>query len=70
MRTITLELDERIYSQVVDFLRLLPKDACHVLDDDEPFGEEELKFVAESLERLEQGDDGDFTDWDSVKGKL
>jgi len=30
MKTISLEVDERIYPQVISFLRLLPEDRCHV----------------------------------------
>jgi hypothetical protein len=31
MKTLTLEIDDSIYSQVVDFLNLLPEKQCHIV---------------------------------------
>lgn len=31
MRTLTLEVDDSIYTQVVDFLNLLPEKKCHIV---------------------------------------
>ena len=32
MKTLLLEIDETIYSQVINFLRLLPEKQCHVIE--------------------------------------
>ncbi len=32
MKTLTLEIDDSIYSQVVDFLNLLPEKQCHIVE--------------------------------------
>ncbi|MGZ5052659.1 MAG: hypothetical protein ACXWF8_14550 [Methylobacter sp.] len=32
MRTLTLELDDSIYNQVVGFLNLLPEKQCHIVE--------------------------------------
>lgn len=68
MKTISLEIDERVYPQVVDFLRLLPKDFCHVLEDqDSTLTPEEYAAVQAAQARLQAGDDSDFVDWDLEK---
>ncbi len=70
MKTISLEVDEQIYSQVLGFLRLLPEDRCHVLDDDDRPSREELLAVQAAQACREQGGDTEFVDWDEIKGKL
>ena len=71
MKTISLEIDERVYPQVVGFLRLLPKDCCHVFEeDDTALDMEELATVKAIQARLQAGDDSDFVDWDDIKDKL
>ncbi|WP_333877344.1 hypothetical protein [Methylobacter sp.] len=32
MKTLTLEIDDSIYSQVVGFLNLLPEKQCHIVE--------------------------------------
>jgi hypothetical protein len=32
MKTLLLEIDETIYTQVLNFLRLLPEKRCHVIE--------------------------------------
>ena len=32
MKTLLLEIDETIYSQVLNFLRLLPENQCHIIE--------------------------------------
>ncbi len=32
MKTLTLEIDDNIYSQVVGFLNLLPEKQCHIVE--------------------------------------
>ena len=71
MKTISLEIDERVYTQVVSFLRLLPGECCHVFEeDDTALDMEELATVKAIQARLQAGDDSDFVDWDDIKDKL
>lgn len=35
MKTINLQVDERIYPQVIGFLRLLPEKVCHIMEEDD-----------------------------------
>ena len=71
MKTISLEIDERIYTQVVGFLRLLPEDCCHVFEEEDTnLDMDELATVKAIQARLQAGDDSDFVDWDDIKDKL
>ncbi len=68
MKTISLEVEESIYPNIVSFLRLLPEQSVHVLEDDsDTLSAEERIAVANSQARLQAGDDSEFEDWDSVK---
>jgi len=70
MKTISLEVDDQIYPQVVDFLRLLPKDRCHVVDEDEVPSPMEMLAVQAIQSRLRTGDESEFVDWDDIKDNL
>jgi len=70
MKTISLEVDDRIYSRVVSFLRLLPEDRCHVFDKEDSPSPQELQAVQEIQNRLLAGDESEFVDWDDIKEKL
>jgi len=68
MKTISLEVEESIYQNIVGFLRLLPSNSVHVLEDDsDTLSADERIAVANSHARLQAGDDSEFEDWDSVK---
>ena len=69
MKTISLEVDEQIYPQILNFLRLLPEDRCQVLDDEDSPSPAELAAVQAIQSRLRQGD-GEFVDWDAIKEQL
>ena len=71
MKTISLEIEERVYTQVVSSLRLLPDDCCHVFEEeDTKLDMDELATVKAIKARLQAGDDSDFVDWDEIKDKL
>lgn len=63
MRTLLLEIDESIYAQVLNFLKLLPENQCHVIETPQPcnkslditsaFGLVSTPLTA-SLEEIEQ----------------
>lgn len=71
MKTISLELDEKVYPQVVNFLRLLPEKLCHIMEDDDTvLTPEEYSTIKAIQAKLDTGDESDFLDWDEVKDKL
>lgn len=70
MKTISLELDERVYPKVVSFLRLLPENYCHILEDSDTASEDELLAISTIQQRLATGDGSEFEDWDEVKRML
>ncbi len=70
MKTVSLEVDERIYPQIISFLRLLPEDLCHVFDEDDGASQEEMAAVQAIQARLLAGDDSEFVDWDEFKESL
>lgn len=71
MKTISLELDEQIYPQVVDFLRLLPEKLCHIMEDDDTvLTPDEYATIKAMQAKRDAGDTSDFLDWDEVKDKL
>jgi hypothetical protein len=71
MKTISLEVEESIYPNIVSFLRLLPSNSVHVLEDDsDTLSAEERIAVANIQARLQAGDDSEFEDWDSVKADI
>jgi hypothetical protein len=36
MKTLLLEIDETIYMQVLNFLKLLPEKQCHIIESQQP----------------------------------
>lgn len=54
MKTITLELDEQIYPQVVSFLRLLPDNLCLVIEDNDTDNRDFQKFLLNSQEMTDE----------------
>jgi len=71
MKTISVEVEDRIYKDVVNFLRLLPEQSVHVLEDDgETLSPQEREAVLALQARLKAGDDSEFEDWETVKAEL
>lgn len=71
MKTISVEVEDRIYKDVVNFLRLLPEQSVHVLEDDgETLSPQEREAVLTLQARLKAGDDSEFEDWETVKAEL
>ena len=70
MKTISLEVDERVYPHIINFLRLLPEERCHVFDEDDSPNPAELAAVQAIQARLQAGDESDFVDWDDIREKL
>ena len=68
MKSITIDISDKVYKTFRDFLELLPKDSFRIYDNDpdEMTAEEEKAFYS-AQKRLKKGDFGDFEDWDEVK---
>jgi hypothetical protein len=71
MKTISLEIYDQVYPQIVNFLRLLPENCCHLLeDDDAELSPAEMSAIEMIRARLQTGDDSEFIDWENFKDKL
>lgn len=71
MKTITLELNEQAYPQVVNFLHSLPENFYHIMENDEDsLSPEEYSAVKAIQAKLHAGDESDFMDWDDFKDKV
>lgn len=71
MKTISLEVNEQVYQQVVNFLRLLPQESCHLLEEDpDKLSKEEINIIEDLQNRLKAGDHSDFEDWTQVRDTL
>ena len=71
MKTISVEVEDRIYKDVVNFLRLLPEQSVHVLEvDGETLSPQERETVLALQAKLKTGDDSEFEDWETVKAEL
>ncbi len=68
MKTISLEVDDNSYWDMMNFLRLLPKDRFHLLEDDSDSLSPEEQTQIKALQAcLQAGDDSDFEDWEAIK---
>ncbi len=72
MRTISIEVDDKTYPHLLEVLRLLPTERCHVFEDefDDKLNVGEIENLAQIQAKLAQGDYGDFVDWQDVKRGL
>jgi len=67
MKTLLLEIDESIYTQVIDFLKILPEKQCHIIEPSQALTTTAKPYditsafgllktpISASLEELEQG---------------
>ncbi len=71
MKTITSEVKETVYKDMINFLRLLPKDSVRLLEDDsDRLSPDEQAVVVAIQARLAEGDDSEFEDWETVQAIL
>ncbi|MBS3953769.1 MAG: hypothetical protein KGZ88_12545 [Methylomicrobium sp.] len=66
MKTILLEVEDESYQTILDFIKLLPEQRCHILDEDE-LTKEEHHHVQKCLTQIAQGDYSEFDEWETVK---
>lgn len=69
MKTILLEVEDTAYQTILDFIKLLPENRCHILDEPELLTDEQ-QHIQRCLTQIQQGDYSEFDDWEMVKNTL
>ena len=67
MKTIFLKVEDSSYQIILDFIKLLPKNRCTVLEMDDMLSREENIHIQHCLAQIEQGDYSDFDDFEMIK---
>lgn len=71
MKTILIEIDDKVYNDFKKFLKILPKESFKVLGDDiDELTLKESKEVYRLKEKVSKGDFSEFVNWDEIKEKL
>ncbi len=66
MKTILLEVEDDSYQTILNFIKLLPEQRCHILEEEE-LTTEEHQHIQKCLAQIAQGDYGEFDEWEMVK---
>lgn len=67
MKTITIDISDKVYKTFRHFLELLPKDSFRIYDEDlDTLTLEEKKTIYSIQKKIDKGDFSDFVDWDDV----
>lgn len=69
MKTILLEVEDNAYQTILDFIKLLPENRCHILEEPELLTDEQ-QHIQYCLTQIQQGDYSEFDDWETVKNTL
>jgi predicted ATP-binding protein involved in virulence len=69
MKTLVLEIEDNAYQTVLDFIKLLPENRCHILEEPELLSHEQ-QHIQRCLAQIQQGDYSEFDDWETVKNTL
>ncbi|HKL32479.1 MAG TPA: hypothetical protein VJ919_08100 [Tangfeifania sp.] len=68
MKSITIDISDKVYKTFRDFLELLPKDSFKIYDNDpDELTAEENKEYYSVQKKIEKQDFSDFEDWDELK---
>jgi hypothetical protein len=71
MKTLSIEIADNVYSEFLNFLKILPKESFVVLEeDDDELTAEESKEIYHMKKKTDNGDFSEFDDWDKIKGNL
>lgn len=71
MKSLTIDIDDKIYKRFRDFLDILPKGSIKIYDDDsDELSLEESKAFYSVQEKIKKQDYSDFDDYDELKKKL
>ncbi len=63
MKTVTVQVDEKTYPKLIEFLERLPRGRYEVFEDDYYLEEKEQAAISTIRSRLRDGDDSEFEDW-------
>ena len=69
MKTILLEVEDNAYQTIFDFIKLLPENRCHILEELELLTDEH-QHIQHCLTQIQQGDYSEFDDWEMLKNTL
>ncbi len=69
MKTILLEVEDNAYQTVLDFINLLPKNQCRLLEENQ-LSDQEQQHIQHCLNQIQQGNYSEFDDWETVKNHL
>jgi hypothetical protein len=67
MKSITIDISDKVYKTFRDFLDLLPKDSFRIYDDDPDeltTAEKEAYYTIQK--KVKKGDLSDFENWDEI----
>ncbi len=68
MKSITIDISDKVYKTFRDFLELLPKDSFKIYDNDpDELTPEENKEYYSVQKKIGKQDFSDFEDWDELK---
>ena len=70
MKTILLEVEEKSYQTILNFIKLLPKNQCRVINDDDELSSDETLHIQKTMAQIEQGDYSEFEEWETVITRL
>lgn len=68
MKSITIDISDKVYKTFRDFLDLLPKDSFRIYDDDPDeltTAEKEAYYTIQK--KVKKGDLSDFENWDEIR---
>ncbi len=71
MKTLTLEINEQAYPQIIQFLRLLSEEQCRIIEDEEDTltADEISRIHAIRAKQMTSKDSG-FDDWADIRDTL
>ena len=70
MKTILLEVEDSVYKVILDFIKLLPENHCHLLEEDGQLSQQEQCHIQHCLTQIQKGDYSEFDEWEVVKDQL
>ncbi|MDX8338420.1 hypothetical protein SLH46_04435 [Draconibacterium sp. IB214405] len=71
MKTITIDISEKVYTLFRGLLKQLPKGSYKIYEEDpDVLTAEEQKELYSIQNKLDKGDLSDFVDWDDVQDKF
>lgn len=71
MKTLSIEVDDKVYQEFKNFLKILPKESFVVLDEDsDELTLEESTEIYRLKKKADKGDFSEFEEWDNINENL